>query len=224
MSSVSSASMATPVKRKRVGSKAHAVLDSIGYVLTQEQHERDLAEIMTHLRQHTDKIVRVKAFLASSLSAGFKQEHFVRGVLTLGDVPYKHQKAILCQACEWELSQVVNMPKAKTYVHWMFIWASGTRASWKLPAKEMRVEEFSNLYKQMYRDAGNRLANVNLAEDMDWCFDYGEFRLLKNPDGSVSHIKKFNDEDSDRKPLPFNLTIQAGEISQWGIVDNYDET
>lgn len=53
---------------------------------------------------------------------------------------------------------------------------------------------------------------------------FGEFRLIKNPDGSVNKIKRWNSPDSQGKVLPFNLSIPSQEVVQWSISDNHDES
>eukprot|EP00975_Prorocentrum_lima_P007716 1654167-Prorocentrum_lima.AAC.1 len=54
---------------------------------------------MQELRESPEKIMRVKAFLASELSLGGAQNiQLARGVTTLGEVPLKYQRQLLATA------------------------------------------------------------------------------------------------------------------------------
>eukprot|EP00974_Lingulodinium_polyedra_P075871 7348088-Lingulodinium_polyedra.AAC.1 len=130
MAASSVGSEEAPLKKRRVSqAKAGELVAVLGESLLKQQQERDIEEIVKILRASPETILRCKAFLSSGLAkAGVRR--FVRGVTTLESVPFKIQKEVLCDVCQWQLEDLVNLEDATKNCHYMFLWAAGVAPNW----------------------------------------------------------------------------------------------
>eukprot|EP00974_Lingulodinium_polyedra_P069249 6704269-Lingulodinium_polyedra.AAC.1 len=110
----------------------------------------------------------------------------------------------------------------------LLIWALGQNGKLKLPAVRMKVDDYLEWAKGVYKEAGSILVNKNWQDpycDLDW--GLGAYNFVCEKDGDhtsgeevITTVKRVFDGDTAQLPLGWQPMLR--DIgSEWRMHDNY---
>lgn len=151
-------------KRQRVMSaqKACEALAKVESMAMKAQQEKDLNDIIKKLKEHPELIQQVKHLLSIDFTKA--AERLYRGVKSLLDVPFKCKTVAVARAMNWEKSTLLNLPDmCSDTMSMLFYWGAGKQKSWKLPSREMLLDDFYVWYCGLHNCAGRPLCALRQA-------------------------------------------------------------